>query len=105
MKMKKITFRRLISILLLAAGAVSLFFGIRSFGGKRVSANPTMPDRALCWFGRWSATDRVLQAAREQDGPWALPGQQVEYIVTNAMWSRRPMPFRSRAARTPVRYR
>ena len=70
MKMKKITFRRLISILLLAAGSVSLFFGIRSFGGSGIG-KPYDARQGIVLVRAM-----VSNAAREQDGPWALPGSR-----------------------------
>lgn len=82
MKMKKITFRRLISILLLAAGAVSLFFGIRSFGGSGIGKPYDARQGVVVVQALVTDGQNIVSG---QGTGWAIgtPGQQVEYIVTN----------------------
>ena len=82
MKMKKITFRRLISILLLAAGAVSLLFGIRSFGGSGIGKPYDARQGVVVVQALVTDGQNIVSG---QGTGWAIgtPGQQVEYIVTN----------------------
>lgn len=82
MKMKKLTFRRLISILLLAAGAVSLFFGIRSFGGSGIGKPYDARQGVVVVQALVTDGQNIVSG---QGTGWAIgtPGQQVEYIVTN----------------------
>ena len=82
MKMKKLTFRRLISILLLAAGAVSLLFGIRSFGGSGIGKPYDARQGVVVVQALVTDGQNIVSG---QGTGWAIgtPGQQVEYIVTN----------------------